>query len=133
LCGLSCLARPEGLVLVILLLVSMWRRRDRGARADALGAIALLVLVIGCWAVFAVWTFGSVVPQSILAKAATTHGAGLGRLSWSNLVRFLLTGQPGGDIFVTTWLQLSVVVTLLATVAVAAIVCNLVRERESRS
>jgi hypothetical protein len=133
LCGLSCLARPEGLVLVILLLVSMWRRRDRVARPDALGAIALLLLVIGCWAVFAVWTFGSVVPQSILAKAATTHGAGLGRLSWSNLVRFLLKGQPGGDIFVTTWLQLSVVVTLLATVAVAAILRNLVRERESRS
>jgi hypothetical protein len=133
LCGLSCLARPEGLVLVIVLLVSVWRRRDRVTRPDALGGIALLLLVIGCWAVFAGWTFGSVVPQSILAKAATTHGAGLGPLNWSNLARFFLKGQPGGDVFVSTWLQLSFVVTLLAAVAIAAVVRDLVGEHESRS
>jgi hypothetical protein len=128
--GLSYLARPEGLVLV----VSVWRRRDSVTRPDALGGIALLLLVIGCWAVFAVWTFGSVVPQSILAKAATTRGAGLRPLiSCSYLARFFLKGQHGGEVFVSTWLQLSVVVTLLAAVAVTAIVRALVGERESRS
>jgi hypothetical protein len=131
--GLSCLARPEGLVLVTVLLVSVWRQRDRVRRVDALGGIASLLLVIGSWAVFAVRTFGSVVPQSIVAKAGTTHGAGLGPLNWSNLARFFLKGQPGGDVFVSTWLQLSLVVTLLAAVAIAAIVRDWVGERESRS
>jgi hypothetical protein len=44
-----------------------------------------------------------------------------------------LKGQPGGDVFVSTWLQLSFVVTLLAAVAIAAVVRDLVGERESRS
>lgn len=77
LCGLSSLARPEGLLLAIVLLVSMWRRRDRTTRPDALGGITLLLAVVGTWAVFAICTFGSVVPQSIVVKAVTTHGAGL--------------------------------------------------------
>jgi hypothetical protein len=134
LCGLSCLVRPEGLVLVMVLLISVWRRRDRVTRPDALGGIALLLLIIGSWAVFAVGTFGSVVPQSIVAKAATSHGvAVLARLNWSNVARFFLKGQPGGEVFAPTWLQLTIVFTLLAAVAVAAIVRDLVGGRESRS
>jgi hypothetical protein len=134
LCGLSCLARPEGLVLVIVLVISIWQRRDRVTRPDALGGIALLFLVIGSWAIFAVGTFGSVVPQSIVAKGATTHGvAVLARLSWVNVARFFLKGLPDGEIFARTWLQLTIVFTLLAAVAVAAILRDLVGGRESRS
>ena len=131
LCGLSCLARPEGLALALVLLIGIWRGRDRMPRADALGGIALLLAVVGSWAVFAVWTFGSIVPQSIVAKAATTHGAGLGPLNWWNLARFFLKGQPGGDVFKSTWLQLSPLVTLLAGVALAAMMRDLVFERDS--
>ena len=114
LCGLSCLARPEGLILVIVLLVSAWRRRHRPTRRDVARGMALLLVSIGTWTAFAILTFGSVVPQSILAKARTTYGVpALARLSWLNISWFFVKGQPGGGLFASSWLQLAIIFTLL--------------------
>ncbi len=134
LCGLSCLARPEGLVLVIVLLISVWQRRERARRLEVFGGIALLLATVGIWTIFSMRTFGSVVPQSIVAKARTSQGvAALARLSWVNVTRFFWKGQSGGEVFAETWLQLTIVFTLLGVVAVAAMVRDLVDGREPHS
>ena len=68
LCGLSCLARPEGLILVIVLLISAWRRRHRPTRRDVARGMALLLVSIGTWMAFAILTFGSWFPNRFSQK-----------------------------------------------------------------
>jgi hypothetical protein len=104
------------------LLISAWRTRHQVTRGELAAAGALLVTIVGSWAVYAIAAFGSVVPQSVMAKAKTGYGvAALVRHSWANLARFLVVGQPGDEIFVLTWLQLTVVSTILSAIAIAAI------------
>jgi hypothetical protein len=129
--GLACLARPEGLVLLPILLaagLAGWRR-PAGRREALLGAL-LLALVLGGWALFATSYFGSIVPQSIVAKAShVARDASLAGFSRMNLLLFFTIGQFGDGIFSRTWLQLNILLTLLAGAAVLGLGIALLRER----
>ena len=122
LCGLACLTRPEGVVLIPILLCWGWTARSRLARRDLVAAVGLCILVAVPWVAFAMGRFGSVVPQSVLAKAAATHSdASLAAFSWTNLGLFLVSGQYGGDIFARTLWQLNFVLALLGLWAAASL------------
>jgi hypothetical protein len=129
-CALAGLTRPEGAVLVALLLVALWRVGSTIARRDAALCLVPLLLIAGGWTVYAVGTFGSVVPQSVIAKAATAGDPALRRFSWVNLALFFLKGQYGGDIFERTYLQLMPLATALSGVAVIALLRALVSARD---
>ncbi|HYO15549.1 MAG TPA: hypothetical protein VE685_20325 [Thermoanaerobaculia bacterium] len=130
--GLACLARPEGLALLpVLLLAGLARWREREARRGTFLGLAVFAVVLGAWALFASRYFGSFVPQSIVAKAShVAHDPGLARFSWMNLALFLAVGQYGGGIFERTWLQLNVLLTALSAVAVFRLGLDAVRNRE---
>ena len=99
-----------------------WTARSRLARRDLVAAVGLCILVAVPWVAFAMGRFGSVVPQSVLAKAAATHSdASLAAFSWTNLGLFLVSGQYGGDIFARTLWQLNFVLTLLGLWAAASL------------
>jgi len=129
--GLACLARPEGLVLLPILCaagLAGWRRP--AGRREALFGTLLLALVLGGWALFATRYFGSIVPQSIVAKAShVARDPGLAGFSRMNLALFLTLGQFGGGIFARTWLQLNVLLTLLAALAASRLGIAAIRER----
>ena len=129
-CALASLARPEGALLVVLLLFALWRERSVVARRELLVCLALLLAISGCWAIYALRTFGSVVPQSVTAKATIAGDPQLRRFSWQNLALFFLKGQHGGEIFERTYLQLTPVITALSAVATAALLLDLVRARQ---
>ena len=120
-CGLACLTRPEGALLGALLIFVLWGSRAAVRRADLLGAIAVFVALCGGWALYASHTFGSIIPQSVVAKAAMARQPDLIRFSWTNLALFFVKGQYGGDVFTRTYLQLMPVVTLLSAVAAGSI------------
>ena len=128
-CGLACVTRPEGLILVPVLAIALSRNWGTLTPATRLTAVLLPGAIAGGWAVFAIATFGSVVPQSVLAKAAASGGSDLARFSWANLALFFLKGQYGGEIFARTWLQLSWAVTMLAALAAVDLVTSAVRGR----
>lgn len=67
----AALLRPEGvLVLILVPAVGWWLRRRW--RIEAVSALIPVV----AWLAWSWWYFGSPVPQSLLAKAAVSHGAG---------------------------------------------------------
>ncbi|HET9210247.1 MAG TPA: hypothetical protein VFR03_07605 [Thermoanaerobaculia bacterium] len=129
--GLACLTRPEGLALLPVLLAAglvRWRRTE--ARRDALLGALLLGATLGAWILFATSYFGSVVPQSIIAKAShVAHDPSLAGFSRMNLALFLTVGQFGGGIFERTWLQLNFLLTLLSAFAALWLGVAAARER----
>ncbi len=128
--GLACLTRPEGLVLLPVLLVAGLLRWRPPARRDALLGALLLGITLGAWVLFATLYFGSVVPQSIVAKAShVARDPSLAGFSRMNLILFLTLGQFGGGIFERTWLQLNVLLTLLAAFATLWLGIAVARER----
>ena len=129
-CALASLTRPEGAVLVALLLIALWRVRSTIARRDVAACLAPLLIIAGGWAVYAIGTFGSVVPQSVMAKATMASDPGLRRFSWVNLALFFLKGQYGGDILERTYLQLMPLATALSGVAATALLWDVVRARD---
>jgi len=117
-CGLACLTRPEGSVLILVLLLSLWPHRGLLRGRIAFPAIALMLLSLVGWGLFAAGMFGSVVPQSVVAKSfAVRTDPALARLSWRNLGLFFLEGQAGSQIFQRTPLQLNSLLTLLSLAA----------------
>jgi hypothetical protein len=129
--GLTCLTRPEGLVLLPVLLAAgllQWRRPP--ARRDVLQGALTLGITLGAWALFATLYFGSVVPQSIVAKAShVAHDPSLAGFSRMNLELFMAIGQFGGGIFERTWLQLNFLLTFLVALAASWLGIVAFRER----
>ncbi|MEJ7845689.1 MAG: hypothetical protein WKF93_08595, partial [Acidimicrobiales bacterium] len=73
LAGLLVLARPEGVVVAALLGVVLLRR----GRPLPWGGIVAAGVAVGAWAAVALVTYGTVVPQSLLAKSGVvTAGPG---------------------------------------------------------
>lgn len=129
--GLACLTRPEGLVLLpVWLAAGLVRWRRPAARRDVLLGAVLLAITLGGWALFATLYFGSVVPQSIVAKAShVARDPSLAGFSRMNLALFLTLGQFGGGIFERTWLQLNFLLTLLSALAALRLGLAAARER----
>jgi len=69
--ALAVLARPDGVVIALLGLLSAWAQQRREAKRETL----LFALALAPWAVFATAVFGSPIPLSIAAKQAI-HPAG---------------------------------------------------------
>ena len=128
-CALACLTRPEGVALGLVLAIALWRARGSVTGTARLRVLAVPALVLAAWAIFALVTFGSVVPQSVVAKAASSGHADLARFSRANLALFFIKGQFGGEIFARSALQLSWVMTLLAGVAVVRLCVEAARSR----
>jgi hypothetical protein len=126
----AALTRPEGALLLIMFPWSVWHYREAFSRRDVTAAVLLLCAIVGTWAVYAVRTFGSVVPQSVVAKAALLKDPALSQFSWNNLGLFFLRGQHGGEIFTRTYLQLMPAVSLIAGIGAAWLVVRLLRSRD---
>jgi hypothetical protein len=127
--GFAVLTRPEGTLLVAVLPAALWHYRAELSRRDAVTALAVMIAIAGSWAVYAVHTFGSVVPQSVVAKAALFADPALAAFSWKNVGLFFLKGQYGGEIFTRTYLQLMPAMSLLACVGAVWLAVNLLRGR----
>ena len=125
----AVLTRPEGTLLLVLFPAALWYCRADLRRHEAGKAVAVLLAIAGSWAVYATRAFGSVVPQSVAAKAAAFSDPGLAQFSWNNVGWFLLRGQYGGEIFTRTYLQLMPAISLLAGLGGAWLVANLLRRR----
>jgi hypothetical protein len=69
--GLSVLTRPDGLLLIIPLIVHRISR-SRRSKDEPIRRSELLSLILpyGIWSVFAVYQFGSPIPHSVIAKSA---------------------------------------------------------------
>ena len=68
--GLLTLVRPEGFLFFLLVLGKAWEfGRDRGTAARTLGtAVTFYSMVVGPWIVYALLTFGTLVPNTFAAK-----------------------------------------------------------------
>jgi len=128
-CGLASVTRPEGLVLMFVLAVAVWRARRQARRSEVVLAMVGPIALVASWAIYAVGFFGTIVPQSVLAKAALADPA-LTRFSWTNLALFFLRGQFGGEILERTYLQLMPAITLLATLGAYGLMMALARREE---
>lgn len=124
--GAAVLLRPEGLCLFVVLGATLLLSRTRAdARKHAAG-VATAAAICLAWLAFSFWYFGSPVPQSIAAKAShVTADPSLARFSWMNLALFFTVGQFGGGLFSRSWMQLSLLLTLLAAVGSAFVVRRL--------
>jgi hypothetical protein len=128
--AVAALTRPEGALLLAVLPAALWYYRgDLRAREIAM-SLAVLLAIAGSWAVYALRTFGSVVPQSVVAKAAMFKDPVLAEFSWTNIALFFLRGQYGGEIFTRTYIQLMPVISLLAAAGAAWLAVNLLRGHE---
>ena len=126
--ALAVLTRPEGTLLLALFPAALWYHRADLRGRDVAAAALLLCAIIGGWALYATREFGSIVPQSVAAKAARFSDPALAQFSWNNIGLFLLKGQYGGEIFTRTYLQLTPVVSLLAALGTAYVVAGLLRD-----
>ena len=128
--SLAALTRPEGVLLLGVLPAALWYYRADLHRRDLLIALVVVVVITGSWVAFALRTFGSVVPQSVIAKAGMFTDPSLAQFSWNNIALFFLRGQFGGEIFTRTYIQLMPLISLLAAVGAASLVVSLMRGRE---
>ena len=85
LAGLAILTRPEGVVLIPLMVVALWHRRDRLVKAGI--ACSLVGLI---WVVFATKYYGSPIPNSVIAKSQPLYPIPVGASA-----KAVLTGLPG--------------------------------------
>jgi hypothetical protein len=127
--ALAVLTRPEGTLLLALFPAAVWYYRADLRRHEVATGVVLLLAIVGAWGVYAIRQFGSVIPQSVVAKAATSSDPGLARFSWSNVGLFLLKGQYGGEIFTRTYLQLMPAVSVLAAVGGLWLAASLLTRR----
>jgi len=128
--ALAALTRPEGALVVVLFPAALWHYRLGVPRWRRAVAAAALAVIGGSWACYATVTFGSVIPQSIRAKSAMFEDPALAVFSWSNLRLFFVRGQYGGEIYTRTYLQLTIVVSILAALGAAWLLVSVIR-RES--
>lgn len=129
LCGLACITRPEGTILVGIGCIILWLHRKQVKRADVFVGAVLWLLVAGGWAMFAQHYFGSVVPQSVKAKASGSHDPYLAAVSWYHILTFFVKGQWGGAIFQNTYLQLSFVFTIFSLIATLHLVMTSLKQQ----
>ena len=129
----AALTRPEGALLPIIVAWSLWYYRSDVSRRELTAAVAALCTIVSAWAAYAVKTFGSVVPQSVVAKSALFDDPALAQFSWNNLALFFLRGQYGGEIFTRTHLQLMPVVSVLAGAGAMALAWSFVRSPSRRT
>jgi hypothetical protein len=116
LAGAAALLRPEGLAAVPIVMAAAAQPRQ------AMRAGIAAVVILTPWVLFATWYFGSPIPQSVVAKAATARDGGLTAFNWLNVRLFLVSGQYGGSIFERSFWSLGVLRTGLALVGVVAAV-----------
>lgn len=130
LCGLACITRPEGTLLVTVFLLLGWLHRKQIKAGDMLLGGSFLLFLVGGWIAFAFAYFGSVVPQSIVAKAAGAHTSYQVQVSWYHLLLFFTKGQWGETIFESTYLQLNFVFSLFSLLALFHFYTELRRHRD---
>ena len=85
LAGLATLTRPEGVVLIPLVVLALWHRRDRLVKAGI--ACSLVGLI---WVVFATTYYGSPIPNSVIAKSQPLYPIPAGASA-----KAVLMGLPG--------------------------------------
>ena len=127
--GCAAVTRPEGALVVGLLAWALLYYRASLRRRDGALALAALLAIAGSWTMYAVRTFGSVVPQSVMAKAAMSRDPSLAEFSRDNIALFFLKGQYGGEIFTRTYAQLMPAMSLLAVLGAAWLVMEALRNR----
>jgi hypothetical protein len=128
--ALAALTRPEGSLLVAVVPAALWYYRADLRPREIVMPLVALAAIVGSWAVYAMRTFGSVVPQSVVAKASMFKDPSLAQFSWNNIALFFLRGQYGGEIFTRTYIQLMPVISLLAAMGAAWLLMNLLRGRD---
>ena len=127
-CGLACLTRPEGGVLILVLLLSVLSHRASLPRRTAFLSLGLMLFSIVGWGLFAERQFGSFIPQSIVAKSfAVRNDPNLTGLSWHNLGVFFLEGQSGSPLLQPTPWQLNGLLTLLSLAALGRLLWDAFR------
>jgi len=131
--ALASLTRPEGALLLALMPVMLWLYRADLRPREAVNAVVAIVAIAGAWAAYAMRTFGSVVPQSVVAKAAMFKDPALAQFSWKNLGLFFAKGQYGGEIFTRTYVQLMPAVSLLAALGALWLAAHVLRRRNDES
>lgn len=102
LAGLLVLTRIDGLIWASLVLGAIWLSRRRGALA-ATGVLALTLLP---WVVFATGYFGSLLPNSMLAKGVVRPGMENALLDPSRMLAYLKWFAGGTGVRVTASLFL---------------------------
>jgi hypothetical protein len=122
--SLAALTRPEGALLVGMLMIGVWWRRHESSRGVLITTLGFPILILGTWAIYALSSFGSLVPQSVAAKAALSQDPTLARFSWINLALFFLRGQYGEELYSRTYLQLTPVLTIMAGIATGGMVAD---------
>lgn len=127
--ALAVLTRPEGALLLVLLPAALWYDRAHLRKRDIAIALVVLIAIAGSWAVYATITFGSVVPQSVVAKAGMFTDRSLAQFSWNNIALFFVKGQHGDEIFTRTYVQLMPVMSLLAGTGALWLIANALRQR----
>jgi len=125
--SLAVLTRPEGALLLAVLPVVLWYCRGGVRKGDVTGVVVAVTAMTVPWVAYAFQTYGSVVPQSITAKAATASDVSLAQFSWNNTALFFIKGQYGGEIFTRTYIQLTPVMTLLAAAGAATLIAGTLR------
>src|SRR5688572_8135597 len=68
--ALAVVTRPEGLLLLVVVPAALWYYRANLRPREIAVPLVVLLSIVGSWAVYAIRTFGSVVPQSLIAKAS---------------------------------------------------------------
>lgn len=129
---MAVLTRPEGglLVIVVLVMGYVFVRRT-GQWSPVLQGIGIMAGLGGLWLAYAVYTYGSPIPHSIVAKAHNTSEA-TGRfwLSTRNLAMFFAKGQLGHVAALTpSYLQGNLVLTMCAAVGGGATLVRVLRRR----
>jgi hypothetical protein len=131
--ALAALTRPEGTLLLIMLPSAVWYYRSNLRTRDIAIGSAWLVAIAGSWAVYAAIAFGSIVPQSVVAKAGMFKDPALAQFSWNNIALFFLRGQHGDEIFTRTYMQMMPLISLLAAAGAVWLVVNVCRRRRDDS
>ncbi len=130
---LSCITRPEGVLLLAALGAQFAVGRSSNGSTDGRRAMLGLLAFAVPAAAWLAWTshyYGSIIPQTIRAKAHyTTLDPKLVKFSWMNVRLFLFKGQYGGFIFQNTWLSMSFLLNLLAATGVVKLLWHARTER----
>ena len=129
----AVLTRPEGAVLLAVFPAALYYHRAALRRHHVATAATLLAVITGSWAAYAMRVFGSVVPQSVAAKAARFSDPSLAEFSWNNIGLFVMKGQYGGEIFTRTYLQLMPAISLLAGIGAAWLAVSVLRSRDAHT
>ena len=134
LAGLSCFARPEGVLVLGAITVVYLHRRVARERWRALRALALPLLLLTAWLAITWGYYGSPVPTSVAAKAEHVEAdEGLRSFSWMNLRLFAYLGQFGEEVFTRTWIEMRLAWSALAILGTAVILLEHLRARTDQT